>query len=70
MEKVLKDLGAVVSKLRQRFDTVVLAGWSGGGSLMSYYQSAARRPSVTATPAAAAVGGRSGSVRPVLGQRW
>lgn len=52
MEKVLLDLGRVVRHARERlgYTTVVLGGWSGGGSLMLYYQSQAEAPSVTATP--------------------
>ena len=40
MEKVVADLGEVVSDARNRlgYRQVVLAGWSGGGSLSLYYQ--------------------------------
>lgn len=40
MEKVLADLGAVVADAKDRlgYRRVVLAGWSGGGSLSLYYQ--------------------------------
>ncbi|NNE12534.1 MAG: alpha/beta hydrolase, partial [Ilumatobacter sp.] len=43
MEKVVADLGHVVADARQRlgYEQVVLAGWSGGGSLSAYYQSLA-----------------------------
>lgn len=43
MEKVAADLGAVVGDARDRlgYDKVVLAGWSGGGSLSLWYQSLA-----------------------------
>ena len=43
MEKVLADLGAVVADAKDRlgYEQVVLAGWSGGGSLSAYYQSVA-----------------------------
>jgi hypothetical protein len=53
MEKVLLDLGCYVRHARDvwGYDKVVLAGWSGGGSLMLYYQSQAEQPSVNATPA-------------------
>lgn len=45
MEKVVADLGAVVADARERlgYVEVVLAGWSGGGSLSAYYQSIANR---------------------------
>ena len=40
MEKVLEDLGKVISDAKDRlgYSKVVLAGWSGGGSLSLYYQ--------------------------------
>ena len=40
MEKVVQDLGEVINDAKQRlgYDKVVLAGWSGGGSLSLYYQ--------------------------------
>jgi pimeloyl-ACP methyl ester carboxylesterase len=53
MEKVVLDLGAAVRDARDRlgYQKVVLAGWSGGGSLSLYYQEQAERPTVRATPA-------------------
>jgi pimeloyl-ACP methyl ester carboxylesterase len=53
MEKVLIDLGAYVRHARERlgFAKVVLAGWSGGGSLSLFYQAQAERPTITETPA-------------------
>jgi len=53
MEKVVIDLGQAILDAKKRFgySRVVLAGWSGGGSLSLYYQQQAERPSVTATPA-------------------
>ena len=53
MEKVLLDLGACVRYAREKlkYDNVILAGWSGGGSLSLYYQSQAETPSVTHTTA-------------------
>lgn len=53
MEKVVIDLGAYVRHAREKlgFRQVVLAGWSGGGSLSLFYQSQAERPTITATPA-------------------
>ena len=43
MEKVVADLGQVVTDAKERlgYEQVVLAGWSGGGSLSAYYQAIA-----------------------------
>jgi pimeloyl-ACP methyl ester carboxylesterase len=40
MEKVVEDLGKVIDDAKNRlgYSKVVLAGWSGGGSLSLYYQ--------------------------------
>ena len=40
MEKVVEDLGEVITDAKDRlgYSKVVLAGWSGGGSLSLYYQ--------------------------------
>lgn len=54
MEKVVADLGTVVSDARERlgYRRVVLCGWSGGGSLSVYYQSiASRGEGIIDTPA-------------------
>lgn len=53
MEKVAADLGAYVRHAREKlgFEKVILAGWSGGGSLSMFYQSQAERPTITHTPA-------------------
>ncbi|UYP19880.1 alpha/beta fold hydrolase [Rhodococcus sp. Z13] len=53
MEKVVEDLGACIRDAKQRlgYEKVVLAGWSGGGSLSLFYQQQARHATVTATPA-------------------
>ncbi|CAM3331184.1 hypothetical protein NODU109028_12075 [Nocardioides dubius] len=53
MEKVVQDLGAVISDARERlgYKNVILAGWSGGGSLSLYYQQQAQHATVTSTPA-------------------
>lgn len=43
MEKVVADLGAAVTDAKDRlgYERVILCGWSGGGSLSTYYQSVA-----------------------------
>ncbi len=53
MEKVAIDLGKYVRYAREKlgFERVVLAGWSGGGSLSMFYQAEAEDPSITETPA-------------------
>jgi len=53
MEKVVLDLGRYVRHAREvlGYEKVVLAGWSGGGSLSLFYQSQAERPTIEATPA-------------------
>jgi pimeloyl-ACP methyl ester carboxylesterase len=53
MEKVAIDLGHYVrhAKTVLGFETVILAGWSGGGSLSMFYQSQAEKPWIEATPA-------------------
>lgn len=53
MEKVAIDMGACVRDARERlgYSQVVLAGWSGGGSLSLFYQSQAEHATVRATPA-------------------
>lgn len=52
MEKVVQDLGECIRDAKQRlgYRKVVLAGWSGGGSLSVYYQQQARHPTITASP--------------------
>ncbi|MFE0752130.1 alpha/beta hydrolase family protein [Gordonia sp. NPDC058843] len=52
MEKVVEDLAACIRHVRAEFgyQHVVLAGWSGGGSLSVFYQEQAERPTVTASP--------------------
>ncbi len=54
MEKVVADLGRVLVDARDRwgYEQVVLAGWSGGGSLSMYYQAVANRgQGISDTPA-------------------
>jgi len=53
MEKVLIDLGHYIRYAKEKlgYEKVVLAGWSGGGSLSMFYQSQAEKPWIDATPA-------------------
>ncbi len=51
MERVAQDLGAGVKFMRERFDTVLLLGNSGGAALMAYYQAQAEKLTVTHSPA-------------------
>lgn len=53
MEKCVLDIGAAVRDARERlgFENVILAGWSGGGSLSLFYQAQAENPTLTHTPA-------------------
>ena len=53
MEKVVIDLGRYVHHAKSvlGFEKVILAGWSGGGSLSMFYQSQAEKPWIEATPA-------------------
>jgi hypothetical protein len=53
MEKVVLDLGAYIrhAKTVLGYQTIVLVGWSGGGSLAMFYQAEAESPTVTHTPA-------------------
>src|SRR5919108_4866999 len=53
MEKVLLDLGAYIRHAKEAwgYEKILLCGWSGGGSLMLFYQSQAEKPSITRTPA-------------------
>jgi dienelactone hydrolase len=53
MENVLRDYGAYVRHAREQwqYDKVIVAGWSGGGSLTAFYQAQAEHPTVKETPA-------------------
>ena len=53
LEKCVLDLGACIADLKTRFgyETVVLGGWSGGGSLSLFYQDQAEHPTITETAA-------------------
>ncbi|WP_420560854.1 alpha/beta fold hydrolase [Tepidicaulis sp.] len=57
MEKVLLDLGHYVRYAKEKlgYEKVIMAGWSGGGSLSMFYQSQAENPTITETPAGDAV---------------
>jgi len=52
-EKALLDLGHCIRHAKEvlGYRRVVLIGWSGGGPLITYYQSQAEHPTVTQTPA-------------------
>lgn len=53
MEKVVLDLGECIRDAKERlgYRSVILGGWSGGGSLALYYQRQAEHATVTCTPA-------------------
>jgi pimeloyl-ACP methyl ester carboxylesterase len=53
MEKVVYDLGQYIRHAKEElgYRTVVLVGWSGGGSLSLFYQAQAEQPTITHTPA-------------------
>lgn len=53
MENIALDLGAWLRHAREvlGYSRIVLAGWSGGGSLALFYQAQAERPTITHTPA-------------------
>src|SRR3979490_1052550 len=52
MEKVVEDLGECIKDAKNRlgYEKVVLAGWSGGGSLSVFYQQQGPHPTVPARP--------------------
>ena len=53
MEKVAYDLGQYIRHAREvlGYRSVILVGWSGGGSLSLFYQGQAEHPTITHTPA-------------------
>lgn len=53
MENVILDMGAHIRHAKERlgYERVVLAGWSGGGSLSLFYQAQAENPRIDRTPA-------------------
>lgn len=69
MEKVVIDLGHYVRHAKEvlGFKKVLLAGWSGGGSLSLFYQSQAERPTITETPAGDPVDLTSADLTPADG---
>lgn len=52
MEKVVEDLGECIKDAKNRlgYSKVVLAGWSGGGSLSVFYQQQAQHATITSSP--------------------
>lgn len=52
MEKILLDYAAYVRHAKEvwGYEKIIVAGWSGGGSLSAFYQAQAERPTVTQTP--------------------
>ncbi|MFN3350972.1 alpha/beta hydrolase [Pseudorhodoplanes sp.] len=66
LEKVLLDLGAYIRHAREQwgYKKIVLAGWSGGGSLALFYQSQAEHPTISQTPAGDPVGVASADLIP------
>jgi pimeloyl-ACP methyl ester carboxylesterase len=52
MEKCIADLGACLKDARTRFgyESFILGGWSGGGSMSLFYQDQAENPTITHLP--------------------
>ena len=53
MEKCIADLGACLNDAQTRFgyESFILGGWSGGGSMSLFYQDQAEHTTITHTPA-------------------
>ena len=53
MENVVRDYGVYVRHMKERmgYEKIVVAGWSGGGSVTAFYQAMAENPTITQTPA-------------------
>lgn len=53
MEKVTVDMSECIKDAKQRlgYEKVILAGWSGGGSLALFYQRQAQNTTISSTPA-------------------
>ncbi len=69
MEKCVADLGACLEHARETlgYETLILGGWSGGGSLSLFYQDQAETPTITQTPAGDAYDLTSLNLPPVQG---
>ncbi|MEL6857402.1 MAG: alpha/beta hydrolase [Pseudomonadota bacterium] len=69
MEKCVADLGACLKNARETlgYETIILGGWSGGGSLSLFYQDQAETPTITHTPAGDAYDLTAMSLPPVQG---
>ncbi|MBT4486283.1 MAG: alpha/beta fold hydrolase [Rhodospirillaceae bacterium] len=69
MEKVALDMGAHIRHAKEAFgyEKIILAGWSGGGSLSMFYQSEAEDPSITQTPAGDPVDVATAGLQPADG---
>lgn len=69
MEKVLLDLGAYIRHAKEvwGYEKIILAGWSGGGSLALFYQSQAENPTIVDTPAGDAVSVKDAGLIPADG---
>lgn len=69
MEKCVADLGACLTHAREKlgYETIILGGWSGGGSLSLFYQDQAENPTLTHTPAGDAYDLTAAKLPPVEG---
>jgi pimeloyl-ACP methyl ester carboxylesterase len=69
MEKVAVDLGKWVAHAREKlgYARIILAGWSGGGSLALLYQAEAADPQITHTPAGDAFDMKAAALPPIDG---
>jgi len=69
MEKCVADLGACIKHARETlgYESIILGGWSGGGSLSLFYQDQAEIPTITHTPAGDAYDLTTLSLPPVQG---
>lgn len=69
MEKCVADLGACLKHARETlgYETIILGGWSGGGSLSLFYQDQAETPTITHTPAGDAYDLAAMNLPPVQG---
>lgn len=69
MEKVAIDMGAWVRYARETlgYTSVILVGWSGGGSLSLFYQAEAEKPTITQTPAGDPVDLKAAALAPADG---